>query len=387
MTDKEPILTDITETTAVMCRLNNKGIVPVARPSRRLLPTKTSRFFSLKTRPQVALVAVLLAIVGACALLGPSATDLESLARKTALLWDVNEGEVLEAIPSALRDNLADLSDPEQGYLPVFWHVLKSGGTAVQDICVLCLGLTAASEIGALKGHGEDLSLRILEINFDQKHVNVDTTVVPGMERAKKLGLAESRLAEVLFTPLLIETADIILDKNHKGRMFAMFRHPLDRAVSQFYYLRHATWEPTYNPQLLKMNITTFAHSPLVESNWMVRSLVGKMEAGLTEEDIAAAKEIIKTKCLVGLMDRMEESVERFRQYFGFDIKKKDNAISCINQFTSKDGKRGNRNRHPNPLVEGDSAWNELAKKNHADISLYELAEQLFKDQSALVDK
>ena len=52
-----------------------------------------------------------------------------------------------------------------------------------------------------------------------------------------------------------------------------VFRHPVDRAVSMFFYIQIADWEPTYNPELAKMTISEYAVSPNIENNWMVRTL------------------------------------------------------------------------------------------------------------------
>lgn len=82
--------------------------------------------------------------------------------------------------------------------------------------------------------------------------VNVDTTTSEGLVRAKKLGLAESRLAELVVTPLLYDAEQVFSPEN-QGRIFTVFRHPMERAVSMFFYIQVADWEATYNPLLAKM--------------------------------------------------------------------------------------------------------------------------------------
>ncbi len=68
--------------------------------------------------------------------------------------------------------------------------------------------------------------------------VNVDTTTVEGLKRAKRLGLAQSGLADTIVTTYVHELHELF-DKQHRGRLFAMFRHPVDRAVSLFHYLKY----------------------------------------------------------------------------------------------------------------------------------------------------
>ena len=67
--------------------------------------------------------------------------------------------------------------------------------------------------------------------------INVDTTTVEGLHRAKRLGLAQCGLARAIVIRHVFES-DILFDSKHKGRLFAVFRHPVDRQVSLFNYLK-----------------------------------------------------------------------------------------------------------------------------------------------------
>jgi hypothetical protein len=66
--------------------------------------------------------------------------------------------------------------------------------------------------------------------------VNVDTISRPGILRAERLGLVSSRLADIIVTGDLNFAIDHLYDEDHKGRVLAMFRHPVERLISQFYY-------------------------------------------------------------------------------------------------------------------------------------------------------
>jgi hypothetical protein len=74
-------------------------------------------------------------------------------------------------------------------------------------------------------------------MNEPSKFVNVDTTHIPGLEKAKRLGLVESRLAEVIVIRHVFD-AEQLFNQQQRGRLFAVFRHPLERAVSMFNYLK-----------------------------------------------------------------------------------------------------------------------------------------------------
>ena len=55
--------------------------------------------------------------------------------------------------------------------------------------------------------------------------VNVDTTTIGGIDRARDLGLVPSGLANLIFTDRLKYAAIELFDEAHSGRAIALFRH------------------------------------------------------------------------------------------------------------------------------------------------------------------
>ena len=350
------------------------------------------------------------------------------------------------------RDNPYNLnSNASQKGVPIFWHILKSGGTTVKLMYATCYNFVEACETGMmveaiakeeeklkqLKDEEEklqiqidqlqteggtydrhqeeiyksqeimfanmmqekesyrigddnhtlrsliELPLRIVDPGDGRKYVNVDITTPNGIQNAVNRGFASSHLADVMFTPLIVEATKMLLNEDsNRGRLFAVFRDPIERVTSIFYYLQKATWEPTYSPIYATWTIHDYAKSPVVESNWMVRSLVNKLEGPLEPDDVKVAMEILNKKCLVGLIDRMEESIMRFHRYFGFD---NERSLNCaFEQYVSKE--KGSRteeqNSHSHPQIERKGeTYRLLAEKNSLDIILYEYAILLFEDQ------
>ena len=90
-----------------------------------------------------------------------------------------------------------------------------------------------------------------------------------------------------------------------------MVRHPIERAVSLFHYLGVADWEPTYDPDLAYISIEMYARSRRVEFNWMVRFLSNELERDLTPRHLEVAKEVLRTKSLVGLLSEKGETFAR----------------------------------------------------------------------------
>jgi len=208
----------------------------------------------------------------------------------------------------------------------------------------------------------------------DRRYVNVDTTTIGGISKAKSLGLAPSQLADIVFSGYIHEGASMF-NSQYRGVMFAIFRHPIRRAVSIFYYLQIADWEPTYDPSLKHMTLAQYARSARIEDNWMTRMLLNKMSGRLVSQDLYIAMEILKRKFIVGLESDMEESMKRFEFYFGWSSPL-SNAQECKAKYLLNSS-GSNKNNHP-AIVPGSQEWNLVADRNRFDIELYGLAKDLF---------
>jgi len=275
-----------------------------------------------------------------------------------------------------------------EGDLPVFWHIPKAGGSTIKDIMGACHRFVMATESGVADGHDQDTEIAIVKIprrpgQDPTPFVNVDPTTVEGLQRASAMGLAQSRLANVMVTQFIYDANDIF-DHAHRGRLFTVFRHPIDRAVSMFTYLQYADWEPTYNPDLAKMTITEFAGSSMIENNWMTRRLSNQIYGPVEERHLARAMELIRTKFLVGLLSRTEESLERFEKMFRWKY-----FINPTNQEKCREALLGNgantNKRKSAELDPASEAYALLAKQNLFDLRLYTYIERLFDEQAAFV--
>jgi hypothetical protein len=124
-----------------------------------------------------------------------------------------------------------------------------------------------------------------------------------------------------------------LYDSDNQGRFLALFRHPVDRAVSMFYYLQSATWERTYRPEWADMTVLEWAALPNAEEDYMVHKLVNKsFGEKVTETDLIIAKELVRQRFVVGLMTEMEESVRRFNIALGVDVEEPRNK-ECMQEF------------------------------------------------------
>ena len=284
------------------------------------------------------------------------------------------------SIPPVISNNLANVMEPlGLTDTALFWHIPKSGGTTMQEF-VSCIGLCTANQEGGMYGHNNDKYIATFQ-PWDDYHtfVNVDTTTIPGLQDAKSRNFAQSLLADIVITSYLYEAADIF-SPDFKGRVSALFRHPIERAASLFYYLQDATWEPYYAPEMKNWSIEQYVQSDHYARNWMMYMLLhnNKLATHDYEKDLELAKTMLKDFFLIGLTSNMEESLDRFDKYYDFDDGTGVTKMCSSELLTKGHGK--NVHNHPK-LVPGSDDWNILASVNEWDIKLYEYAVDLFEEQ------
>lgn len=293
--------------------------------------------------------------------------------------WARNHLRPLTAIPEPSEETV------------LFWHIPKSGGSTVKSIYE-CLGKTLAHQAGVDPRYGHQSDDEIIAFSpwpgvSKASYVNVDTTNRPGILRAKRLGLVTSGLANMIFTSEPTFAIENLFDESHKGRVLALFRHPIDRLVSKFYYLREATWEQQYRPQWKNIDILEFATKRNTDKNHMVKKLAGLgVNQTATEDDLRMAMRTIRKRFIVGLMDKMEESVHRFNVVMGINEEVAENQ-QCMNHFFhhSLGAKKHNSNSHPH-VNPGSPTWNAFAKRNSLDIRLYKFVLRLFDEQKEIIE-
>lgn len=236
-----------------------------------------------------------------------------------------------------------------------------------------CLHLTLAADAG---GGNKDDTLKVLKFGPTMSFVNVDTSTHSGIARAKNLNLASSGLADVVISPLLHE-ATTLFTATRRGRMYTIFRHPVERAASLFYFIQETQWRQpeTRNEQFADISIQKFYKSGFAENNWMTRFLTNELtKAELTDNDLNIAKEVLRKKCLVGLLEEKGETFQRIQKYFGWSLKSEEDT-NCFEKKLEWTWPM----KHAHQKVEHDSrAWRLIATANKYDMKLYEYAKELF---------
>jgi hypothetical protein len=252
----------------------------------------------------------------------------------------------------------------------------------MNDIFSICHHLRVATNIGIGGGHDVDTKLQI--INFeDQKFVNVDISTTEGIKRAVQMDFASSDLTDVAISSLLHDSAPLF-SSTKKGKMFTMFRHPVDRIVSMFYFMQDTVWkaEATYNQELAEISIENFFLKQLGETNWHVRFLTNQLtKSYVDEEDFKLAKEILRRKAIVGLLSEKEESFNRFAKQSGW-TPKRGRDLECKKRRLQWDWSL--RHPHEVEVLEGNRLWNLISGQNSYDMRLYEYAQFIFEEQAQL---
>jgi hypothetical protein len=120
--------------------------------------------------------------------------------------------------------------------------------------------------------------------------------------------------------------------------------------------------------------------------------------APLAQVDLDVAKEILRRKCIVGLLGEKGESMKRFEKFFGWDAGASRDYIDATELHAAPGASRWknakdeecrdrllywgwiNKNKHPT-VEEGSGVYRLLESRNRYDIELYMYARQLFEEQ------
>ena len=289
---------------------------------------------------------------------------------------DRSEEESKAELSTVVKNGLAGVytKDPNHSDIPLLWYIPRSGGGMIKNILSNCKDLVVASEVGgtiARKGTPEKLD--VIEV-AGHKYINVDTTTEIGIAKAKKLGLASSGLVNLVVSPRLQEAASLF-GPSKRGRAFAFLRHPVERAVSMFYFLKKHNVAA-----VASMELEDYCKSPHVENNWMVRMLSSKMTGDVGEGDLEMAKNLLKEKLIVGLLEQKDESMKRFEHHFGWRYTENPKRQAACRTRILVGDYRTNESAK-SKIKEGSQAWSLLMWQNKLDMKLYKYAKALFLQQ------
>lgn len=192
-------------------------------------------------------------------------------------------------------------------------------------------------------------------------------TTDSGLERARNFQIASSGLVNIIYSPLFHPVVEKIFDANHTGRMFTLVRHPVSRAIAVY----------LTSPNLAGMSMEQYIQSGQLQNNYLTRVLINKFQGELVNEDLEMALDTLRRKFIIGLSDRLPDSLERFKIFFGWPDYDATQA-GCFDKAIALSGELMNQTM----AVEGDNLWNAVLLQNNFDVQLYEYAKTLYSEQN-----
>jgi len=261
----------------------------------------------------------------------------------------------------------------QSSQVPYFWHIHKAGGSTMKHI-LTCLDMTQTRRSSSEDCNDKDENLHVCPQAWGQT-VNADASSPDGIERIERLGLVEQGIPNLVIDTSRFYEALKVLNPQHQGRLFVVFRNPIERAISKYYYNQVATWERNYKPEIANMTMIGYAKSMHCIDNWVTRRLVHKMnpQEKVTEGDLRLAKEILRQKAFILLTDSLSQSVYRLSQYFGWPIDGPKRG--CIDRFAKYEPV--NQNPHPVPAKDSPE-WSAIRETVVLDMELYRYAMELY---------
>mmetsp|Transcript_141 Transcript_141/g.198 ORF Transcript_141/g.198 Transcript_141/m.198 type:complete len:514 (+) Transcript_141:81-1622(+) len=328
----------------------------------------------------------------------------------------------LNRYPLTMLKNLVEPLEPND--IIFFWHIPKAAGTTVKHVLTKCYDL--------IRPIRPEQAAHPPSLEIIHNTLNVDTSTIAGIARAKHANLTSLDKVDFIVSSHLHE-GSALFTPDHKGRMITFLRHPVHLAVSLFHYLGHATWERNYRKEFANMTLLDYATSEqkgVRIDNWMTRYLSRNIAGVLDETHLQLAMDILREKCLVGLVDEMEESFRRISLFFGIyqgnklvltnsknmnghktHTKQNNNITMTSNKvhnskswhqikmqlrknerivkrcvYNHTDGNiKANEHKHTE-IIPGSKEWSVLAEKNSFDMQLYSFAkDELWPSQGKMI--
>lgn len=248
-----------------------------------------------------------------------------------------------------------------------FWHIPKASGSTMKNILNFCFDLKRAERVS------DKASMEFVRENV----LNMDTSSPEGLSFSFENQLANSNMVDVIVSNYFLSGSALFTDL-HYGKTFAILRHPVDLALSLFYYRRKASWERSYRNDWMKVTFEDYISSDDYMDSWMVRQLTGTMPwVELDETHLERAKTLVRRKILIGIVDQMDETVRQLKAHFGWQEKTPYCSYNMLHSTPL------NKNEHPElEGGRGGALWNIIVEKEKWDLSLYHYALELFAEQS-----
>jgi hypothetical protein len=257
---------------------------------------------------------------------------------------------------------------------PVFWSIPRSGGTTVRDIMGKCRGFVIA---GAWIGFADRLQI-VYEDGM--KQVTADLSSKETRIKARDQGLKDANPNILLLSSNVFDSSDVF-SGSYQAELWAWFRHPVERQISNYFWAKSLPLgHPQYHPSMQMLSLTDWAQTQLHTPNAMLAALLGVPTSpmGWTEMDLTIAKNLIRKKAKIGLLEQKTESIRRFLHVHNVGA---SGARECQDRIL--DYAWSNKGHH-DAVGKKTDAYQLLLQSNSLDMKLYDYATYLFDLQAEL---
>jgi len=251
------------------------------------------------------------------------------------------------------------------------FHIFKNAGTTIDSI------LEKNFLENAIRGDGErprDVLPMDVVIDYLDKNKNVKVF------SSHQIRFPIPNNNEIKFFPLVF------------------IRHPIDRVFSLFSYNKNRVdplSEVAFAAKTMALSayIEWNLHPPwIARDNMTIRNFQvmflsrDNVESGVNSNDLNVAIERLKSCLIIGVVDRLDESIVVAEEILRKDFPKID--LSYVRRNISKDRKNDLQERLDDSESQIDkSLWDDLIEQNELDLKLYEVANKELDDRIKKIEK
>lgn len=211
--------------------------------------------------------------------------------------------------------------------LPFFWHIPKCAGTTTNDFFERILFPESPTIDLPSRNDLKVLNDRLNNKLATNKNVKEASTYCKqhfpkNQKCTNKFSLNYKNLRDTLLylhSPFYSETTKILKFHNFEPLPVALLRHPVERFVSEYYYIKTASHEKTFGKIDLKTSIDLFVVNGKYQRNWITCDLSQCKNDKTTRADLEVAKNRLKEFKVIGFVDNVQDFIDKCAKLWGFE--------------------------------------------------------------------